>query len=360
MAADDAIAAIDGEGAIPCQPLHSAAAWTAATAAAEQREWLTVLSPAEVEEVLAAAEHALSTGKPIQDLTAADFPLPTLGPKLAAMRRSCLHGRGFHMLRGFPVERLSLEEAIAAFFGLGTHWGHARSQNAKGHVVGHVQDLGLDPGANDVRVYQTRAAQPWHVDTCDLVALLCLKRARMGGCSRWVSSVSIYNRLCVMRPDLVEALMQPFYYDRKGEVPPGQLPYSVVPGLSFYAGYLTVYYNDRMTREAQRFPEVPRLTPKQEEALQAVTQLADSPELHLKWDLEPGDIQLLHNWNQLHMRTAFEDDPGPGSRRHLLRLHLSCKGARPLDPAVWGPNEPGKRHGVYTTTTRHTVPLEAE
>lgn len=251
MAADDAIAAIDGEGAIPCQPLHSAAAWTAATAAAEQREWLTVLSPAEVEEVLAAAEHALSTGKPIQvrcsqiciartraarlrrqmplpalpwlettlpnrlandeplpadapppfawagmqDLTAADFPLPTLGPKLAAMRRSCLHGRGFHMLRGarlpaaprlpdsaccgvrsrgphtapavshiqstqrmpsqpsvtaiqaqpfrpmrpgpagFPVERLSLEEAIAAFFGLGTHWGHARSQNAKGHVV---------------------------------------------------------------------------------------------------------------------------------------------------------------------------------------------------------------------------------
>lgn len=32
--------------------------------------------------------------------------------------------------------------------------------------------------------------------------------------------------------------MQPFYYDRKGEVPPGQLPYSVVPGLSFYAGAL--------------------------------------------------------------------------------------------------------------------------
>lgn len=33
----------------------------------------------------------------------------------------------------------------------------------------------------------------------------------------------------------------------------------------------------------QRFPEVPRLTPKQLEALQAVTDLADSPELHLDW-----------------------------------------------------------------------------
>ncbi|KAL4440574.1 hypothetical protein ABPG75_003575 [Micractinium tetrahymenae] len=128
--------------------------------------------------------------------------------------------------------------------------------------------------------------------------------------------------------------MQPFYYDRKGEVPPGQPPYSTVPGLSFHGGHLTLYYNDRMTREAQRFPDVPRLTPEQEEALQAVTDLANSPELHLEWDLEPGDIQLLHNWNQLHMRTAYDDHPGFANRRHLLRLHLSSEEARPLDPAV--------------------------
>lgn len=66
MAATEVIEARQSEGAIPFQPLYTAAAWTAATAAAEQQEWLTVLSPGEVAEVLAATEHALRTGKPIQ------------------------------------------------------------------------------------------------------------------------------------------------------------------------------------------------------------------------------------------------------------------------------------------------------
>lgn len=125
------------------------------------------------------------------------------------------------------------------------------------------------------------------------------------------------------------------------------------------------------------------------QALQAVTDLANDPQLHLEWDLEPGDIQvrgcarslnarhfvevgarlpnrkchsgpalhpcgseyrarllgppggspcfthvprpttqlrtrlrrstpqLLHNWNQLHMRTSFEDHP-------VSRAHVVC------------------------------------
>lgn len=66
MAADEAIAATQGEGAIPFKPLCTAAAWTAASAAAVQNEWVTVLSPAEVAELLAATKHVLSTDKAIQ------------------------------------------------------------------------------------------------------------------------------------------------------------------------------------------------------------------------------------------------------------------------------------------------------
>ena len=36
------------------------------------------------------------------------------------------------------------------------------------------------------------------------------------------------------------------------------------------------------------------------------------------------------------------------NRRHLLRLHLTHEEARPLDPAVFGPGQPGSRLGVYT------------
>lgn len=35
-----------------------------------------------------------------------------------------------------------------------------------------------------------KTLQPWHVDTCDLVALLCLKKARSGG-RRWVGGAAL-------------------------------------------------------------------------------------------------------------------------------------------------------------------------
>ena len=123
------------------------------------------------------------------------------------MRRICdelLHGRGFALLRGLPVERWSIREAATAYFGIGSHFGSARSQNAKGHVLGHVRDLGLnaekDPTA---RVYQTRERQTYHTNSCDVVGLLCLKTAKSGGASALVSSMTIYNEMLKRRPDLL-------------------------------------------------------------------------------------------------------------------------------------------------------------
>ena len=46
--------------------------------------------------------------------------------------------------------------------------------------------------------------------------------------------------------------------------------------------------------------------------------------------VEPGQIYFLNNRWILHNRTAFEDDPEPGRRRHLVRLWL----AAPCAPIV--------------------------
>lgn len=51
---------------------------------------------------------------------------------------------------------------------------------------------------------------------------------------------------------------------------------------------------------------MPRLTDAQREALAAISEAAEA--LHISYDLQPGDIQLLHNWTQLHTRTAFVDE----------------------------------------------------
>lgn len=75
----------------------------------------------------------------VQEVTQKDFPLPTLGPKLLAIRDELVSGRGFYLIKGLPVRKWTRQEAILAYWGLGTYWGHAVSQNGKGHLIGHVK-----------------------------------------------------------------------------------------------------------------------------------------------------------------------------------------------------------------------------
>lgn len=318
------------------------------------------LDPSEVDEVEAAVRRPADAD--IAAIGREDFPLPGLGPRPAVVLADVLHGRGFALLRGLPVDRWSLREAAVAFFGIGAHLGRARSQNARGHVLGHVRDLGLKSDDPNVRIYQTSERQTYHTDSCDVVALLCLKTARAGGLSTLVSSSTIWNEMRRRRPDLLRLLLEPIATDRRGEVPAGMKPYFSIPVFSWHEGHLTAIYQRQYIDSAQRFPDAPRLTQAHVEALDLFDALANDPALHLHMEFRPGDVQLVHNHTLLHDRTAFDDWPEPERRRHLLRLWLACPGARPLPPAFaerYGSVEIGDRGGVLVPGTRLHAPLEA-
>jgi TfdA family taurine catabolism dioxygenase TauD len=342
---------------------RSPAAWYGPEMA-RRDDWLMPLSAGELAEI-EAATHALARRQAdIAAIRACDFPLPKLGPKLKARNRAeVLNGRGFLLIRGLPVERWSLAEAATAFFGLGSHLGSARSQNAMGHVLGHVRDLGLDAGNPDVRIYQTNQRQTFHTDSCDIVGLLCLKTARSGGLSALVSSTTIFNEMRRRRPDLLELLFRPIATDRRGEVPEGGKPYFEIPVFTWHEGFLTAMYQRQYIDSAQRFPDAPRLSAKQIEALDLFDALADDPKLHMTMEFRPGDVQLVHNHTLLHDRTAFVDWPEPERRRHLLRLWLAPEEARPLPPIFaerYGTVRVGDRGGIIVRGTRLHAPLEAE
>jgi hypothetical protein len=330
---------------------------------ARSSDWLMPLSTAEVAEVEQAAKALSAREADIAAVTPADFPLPTLAAKLKArVEDEVLNGRGFLLIRGLPVERWTMREAATAFFGLGCHLGSARSQNGKGHVLGHVQDLGLDVKDPNVRIYQTHERQTYHTDSCDIVGLLCLKTAKTGGLSALVSSTTIFNEMRRRRPDLLQLLFQPLATDRRGEVPDGQKPYFEIPVFNWHKGYLTAIYQRQYIDSAQRFPDAPRLTPQQIEALDMFDALANDPRLHLFMEFKPGDVQLVHNHTMLHDRTAFVDWPEPQRRRHLLRLWLAAAKARPLPEIFaqrYGSVTVGDRGGIIVRGTRLQAPLAA-
>lgn len=348
----------------PPRPLiEGPSAWIGADMARRSDEWIYRLSPAEIAEIDAAVAAVRARGLDIAAIRRADFPLPTLGPALDRMRGELLNGRGFVLIRGLPVEGRPIAESATAYWGIGTYFGNARSQNAKGHVLGHVRDLGLSAEKDpNVRIYQTTERQTFHTDSCDIVGLLCLKTAKSGGLSSIVSSMTIYNEMARRRPDLARRLFQPFATDRRGEVPEGKKPYFEIPVFNDYEGYLSVIYARRYIESAQRFPDARRLTPEDVEALDLFDALANDPVLRLDMEFRPGDMQFLHNHTLLHDRTGFVDWPEPERRRHLLRLWLAPWDARPL-PAVfaqrYGSVTVGARGGIPARGTKLNAPLQA-
>ncbi|MEZ5833402.1 MAG: TauD/TfdA family dioxygenase [Dongiaceae bacterium] len=339
-----------------------AAAWYG-PAMAGRDDWLVTLTAGEIAEIEHATAALVSHETDIATISARDFPLPGLGPRLKArVRDEVLSGRGFLLIRGLPVERWTVRESATAYFALGAHLGSARSQNAKGHVLGHVQDLGYDALDPNVRIYQTNARQTFHTDSCDVVGLLCLKTAKSGGLSALVSSTTIFNEMRRRRPDLLRLLFEPIATDRRGEVRAGENPFFEIPVFSWHQGYLTAIYQRQYIDSAQRFAGAPRLTPAHIEALDLFDALANDPALNMHMEFRPGDIQLVHNHTVLHDRTAFVDWPEPERRRHLLRLWLAAWDARPLPEAFaqrYGAVTIGDRGGIVVTGTRLHAPLQA-
>ena len=311
--------------------------------------WIFRLTRSDIAEIDAAV--AASRALPIASIGRREFPLPALGPRLDALLDELNDGRGYTLVRGLPMARYDTETAARAYWGLGRYLGEPRSQNAQGDLLGHIIDVKRSASDANARLYQTSETMNYHPDSVDVVGLLCLRKALSGGASTVVSSVTVYNEMQKRRPDLVGLLLQPFYFDRRGETPPGRKPWFAMPVFNWYQGLLTTSYTRPYILSAQRFPEVPRLSPQQREALDYLHDLCDDPDMHLAMDFEPGDMQFLQNYQVMHNRTAYQDAPDASRRRYLLRLWLCTPRGRELPPVF------AERHGGIAVGDRGGIVL---
>jgi hypothetical protein len=326
------------------EPVTDASAWVGSEIR-EREDLIYRLSDEEIGELDAALRSVQGRGLDVYSVTREDFLLSGLRKTLDGLLQELSRGRGFLLIRGFPRERYTQEECGIIFWGIGTYFGDAVSQNAQGDLLGHIRDTGREIGDPSVRGYQTRIRLPYHTDGSDVVGLFCDQTARKGGLSTLISSVAVHNRFLERRPDLLELMYQPFYYDRRGEVAKGQKPYYASPVYSCFKGDVSCRYIHGYIESSQRFQEVPRLTPEQREALALMDELTEDEDLRLAIQLEPGDMEFANNYTILHARTAFEDWPEPERKRHLFRLWLSIPGFRELAPAMGG----GSRRGIAKT-----------
>jgi hypothetical protein len=311
-------------------PIADASAWRGPTMARDP-SWVWRFTSEMLAEIDAALSAIRARGLAAGAFGPDDFPLPTVGPLLSGALEEVRGGCGFALLRGLPVDRYTMDELRALYWGLGCRWGRPVVQNLKGDLIARIEDLGLDVDALNVKPSQTRAEQRPHTDPADVVALLCVRRAKAGGVSRIASSTTIYNEVLAERPGDLPILHRGFQHDLRGDDASRMGVTPPIPIYRWCGGRLSCVFNASTIKDAQR--KTGHAIPAEEmAAVDFIAQTARRDDIRLDMEFEPGDIQLLNNYTVLHWRTAFVDDPA--AKRLLLRFWVDVPDFRPLDPAL--------------------------
>lgn len=292
--------------------------------------WQIRLDAGQRTELLAALAAIDRPGVRLADISRDDFALPTLAPVLGAVVAELVDGRGFVLLRGVPIDGLDERRVELLYWGIGQHIGVPIPQQGPADLLVHVRDAGLDPDDPHVRGFQTAAGLEYHADSSDIVALLCVRPAKLGGVSTIVSSVAVHDELVRSHPDCADLLHEPWWHDRRcGDGPESFFQCRV---FAEHGGALFAHYGRAYLESASRGPGVPPLSAAQVAALDALDALTNAPGFAFNMDFAPGDIQFLNNYTVMHARTGYVDHPEPERRRDLIRLWLTMRGEFRLPP----------------------------
>ncbi len=330
-------------------PVRDRSAWRGADFAADD-SWIYRLSQSEVDDLDAALARVIEAGLPPLEFTRDAFPLPVFGAGLAGILEELENGRGFALLRGIPVERYDEPSLYRLYWGIAVHLGDMISQNAKGDLIGRVEDQGVDISSVNARGYTTNAELHPHNDSSDIVGLLCVRTAKEGGESMIASAMAIYNEILASHPEYLDALYTGFHYDVRGEGVTGQsneVTRNRVPVFSYFDGRLSCRFNKRAIETAATKMGQP-LTALEQAAIDTVARLTLDPAMRLGIWFQPGDMQLLNNHMVLHARSGFIDWPERDRRRLLLRLWVNRRDGegRQLAPDFATRYNTGFRQGV--------------
>ena len=120
------------------------------------------LEPRHIAAFDAALGRLRDEGVTLDTMERKHFDVADIAGDLAQWFAQVQEGRGFVLVRGFPLERYSAQEIELIYWGIGTHMGIGVSQSVLGDRLGHVTDHSKqDPNA---RAYRNARELGLHTD----------------------------------------------------------------------------------------------------------------------------------------------------------------------------------------------------
>lgn len=264
-----------------------------------------------------------------------DFEIPHLQEIMAQAKSILDEGCGFCVLERMPIENEDTETLVACYWVLSQLIGRTVAQRWDGTMVYDVTDTGK-PFSYGVRGSHTNVELVFHTDNAfgvqvpKYVGLLCKFPAPEGGVSRFCSLYSVHNRMLAQHPRLLERLHQPMLFDRQKEHAVDAPKTAWAPFFSWDGSKLMTRANVSLVHKGYDVASI-EMDPELTEALEAVEDVANSPDLWVEAPLEQGQVQFLNNHELGHYRSHFTDHPDPRFKRHLYRTWHRDTGARTYD-----------------------------
>jgi hypothetical protein len=330
--------------------INEASVWKSSVYA-DESSWIVHFTESQLAEIEQAARQVLASGQGPTSFRKSDFTLPTVASLLDDLLRTLHKGRGFVFLRGLDVTRYDIDTLKIIYWGICSYLGEGISQNAQGEAMSAVTDYGdsfegNDPYRHNIRAHRTTTEIHPHTDSCDYVALLCVRPAKSGGESAVVSSLAIYNELMATHPEYLQPLRRGFFLDLVGKGTSGkQLSFHRIPVFSYFSGKMSARFNKRQI-ELGAEKSIEGLDTLSQKAINYVAELSLRDEFQLPMTFQAGDIQILNSRVTFHARKAFDDHAQPERKRLLLRVWLNALDPRPMAPEFANQLNTGERGAV--------------
>jgi hypothetical protein len=301
--------------AIHTEQVHDPMAWVGSDFASEE-ELVYRLEPrtvAGLEEVLQRVRHMPRDSIELEHARHPDVEGPARD-----VYQELIHGRGLVVVRGFPVDRYSVDDMERLYWAWLVHFGRLLSNNSFGHKMVRVQQEVLPGGVQPARGTKSAAELAMHNDAGDLFSLLWIHQAEQGGESQYSSGPAAHNTILATRPDILPILYRGFPHHRRSEQPddqPDVTPYDV-PIFSNVDGRISINFTYSSILPALHALGR-ELTPEEAEAIEILREVLVRQQVELR--MRPGDAAMANNYGMCHSRSDFVDGPDPAHRRLLLR-----------------------------------------
>jgi|TARA_B110000014_G_C20119408_1_gene592498 alpha-ketoglutarate-dependent taurine dioxygenase len=254
-----------------------------------------------------------------------DFPI--LEYEILKLKESYLiQGNGFFILDGSCLENFSNENVKEIFRIISTCFGQLYVQNIKNEKFVTITDEGKSMKTGG-RYHQTKEGGSFHTDSPqwskvpDFVGLLCIRPAKIGGISKFVSAYTIHNQILKLNPDFLKLLYKKFHFDKRNEFQKNESPTTFEPIFKYEDNELKFRYLRNYIDDGQKIVKQP-LSSEQNHVLDQLDNAIHDENFSVSYDLSQYDMTFFNNHRIIHGRTSFEDYMESDKKRYMVRVWI--------------------------------------